>query len=196
MSARRSLRAAFLLASTLSAAQAGAAFRCDSTSTLTLLGVDTKASRALYAVPQPGGTGWLLEADLAGGSARAWPAREGVAAFGESTGPGSGLGGVRCGEGCLQVASFRDGVWYRLGEPLLASSAVTLHLAWDRGGRPWAVQHALAGASVTATAYRLEGTDWVAKGALPVRAIGNPGAAPAPAGEEGVTSGDVTFTAA
>jgi hypothetical protein len=58
------------------------------------------------------------------------------------------------------------------------------------------ILHALAGSSTSATAYRLEDGDWVSKGALSVRAVGNPGAAPAPAGEDGVTSGDGLFTAA
>jgi len=192
---RALLTASLLIAGALAAARGEADLHCDSTTTLTLLGVDTKASRALYAVAQSAGAGWLLEADLAGGAARAWPAPAGVAAFGESTGPGGLLAGVRCGEKCLQVAKFRDGAWYRLGEPLLASDTATLHLAWDRAGAPWAVLHALAGGAVNATAYRLEGKDWVSKGAMSVRAVGNPGASPAPVGEEGVSSGDGVFTA-
>ena len=185
------------LAAALLAAPAQGAFRCDSTSTLTLLGVDTAASRALYVLPQSGGVpGWLIEADFAGGKARAWPSAAGVAPFGESTGPGAVLAGTRCGAKCLQVARFRDGAWYRLGEPLLAPESATLHLAWDRGGAPWVVLHALAGSSISATAYRLEGGDWVSKGALSVRAVSNPGAAPAPPGEDGVTTGDGLFTAA
>jgi len=183
-------------AAALVAAPAHAAFRCDSSSTLTLLGVDTGTSRALYAVPQTdGGPRWLLEADFASGKARAWPSPEGAAPFGESTGPGAAIAGTRCGAKCLQVVRFRDGAWQPLGEPLLSPESATLHLAWDRGGAPWVVLHALAGSSISATAYRLEGGDWVSKGALSVRAVGNPGAAPAPPGEDGVTTGDGLFTA-
>ena len=80
---------------------------------------------------------------LRGGAVRAWPAPAGAATFGGSTGPGAVLAGVRCGPKCLQVVRFRDGAWQRLGEPLLASETATLHLAWDRGGAPWVVLHAL-----------------------------------------------------
>ncbi|HEV8238551.1 MAG TPA: hypothetical protein VGS57_04205 [Thermoanaerobaculia bacterium] len=184
------------LAAALAAEPAIAAFRCDSTTTLTLLGVDTGASRALYALAQSDGSaGWLLEADFPAGKARVWPAPNGAAPFGESTGPGAVLAGTRCGPKCLQIVRFRDGGWQPLGEPLLATESATLHLAWDRAGAPWVVLHALAGSSVSATAYRLEGGDWVSKGALSVRAVGNPGAVPAPVGEEGVTSGDGVFSA-
>jgi hypothetical protein len=184
------------LAGIVAAPPARAAFRCDSATTLTLLGIDTKARRALFALAPGGGAGWLLEADFAAGAARAWPAADGPAPFGASTGPGPVLAASRCGEKCLQVVRFADGAWQRLGEPLLAPESATIHLAWDRGGAAWVVLHALGGAGINATAYRLEGGDWASKGAAAVRAVGTPGAAPAPKGEEGITSGDAVFSAA
>jgi hypothetical protein len=184
------------LAVLLAVPPARAAFRCDSTTTLTLLGVDTQAKRALFALSPGGGAGWLLEADLAAGAARAWPSPDGPAPFGASTGPGAVLAASRCGAKCLQVLRFEDGAWQRVGEPLLAPERATVHLAWDRAGAPWVVLHALAGSGLNATAYRFEGGDWTSKGAAAVRAVGTPGAAPAPAGESGITSGDVVFAAA
>ncbi len=176
---------------------AAAAFRCDSTTTLTPIAVDTTARRVLFGLPQQsGGASWLLEADLATPSVRAWR-EEGVPTrFSGSIGPGPLLAASRCGDSCLQVVRFRDGAWEPLGEPLLASQATTVYLTWDRAGAPWTVLHAFAGGTgASATAYRLEGSDWVSKGGLTVHAVGSPGAAPAPTGEDGVTSGDGLFTA-
>jgi hypothetical protein len=184
------------LAGLFAVTPASAAFRCDSATTLTLLGVDTQARRALFALSPAGGAAWLLEGDFAAGAARAWPAPDGPAPFGNSTGPGAVLAASRCGEKCLQVVRFDDGVWHRLGEPLLASESATVHLAWDRAGAPWVVLHALGGTGINATAYRLEGGDWASKGAAAVRAVGTPGAAAAPAGEEGIASGDAVFAPA
>jgi hypothetical protein len=191
----RLLGVAFLVAVSSPAA---AAFRCDSTTALTVVGIDTEAERVLFALPQTVDVpGWLVEADMRAGAARAWPEEKPAARFGGSSGPGAVLAATRCGDHCLQVVRFRAGTWQPLGEPLLVSDATTLHLTWDRAGAPWVVMHALSGPyAVEATAYRLEGSDWLSKGALRVRAVGHPGAAPAPPGEEGVTSGDGLFSTA
>ncbi|HEV8630117.1 MAG TPA: hypothetical protein VGV61_07355, partial [Thermoanaerobaculia bacterium] len=195
-----SLSIALLLAAAATvAASASAAFRCDSTTALTFVGIDTSAQRALFALPEEAGRpAWLIEADLRQGSARAWPEQRAGARFAGSSGPGPVLAASRCGEQCLQVLRFRDGAWQRLGETLLASQANTVNLTWDRGGEPWVVLHRLAAkdGSIAAAAYRLEGHDWVSKGSQPVQGVGNPGAAPAPPGEEGVVSGDGVFRSA
>jgi hypothetical protein len=191
-----------LLAS--AAAPLHAAFRCDSNTALTPIGVDTQAQHVLFALPPRSGAAgperWVLDVDLARGVARASlpvTGESGEAPFAGSTGPGPVLAAVRCGAKCLQVVRFRDGAWHRLGEPLLASDASTVHLTWDRAGAAWAVLHAIdKSGGVAATAYRLDGADWASKGAALVRAVGNPGAAPAPAGEQGITSGDVVFASA
>jgi hypothetical protein len=192
-----------LLLLVASAAPASAAFRCDSNTGLTTIGVDTQARRALFALPPTAGVDgperWVLEADLERGAARAWLPVAGAGAeapFAGSIGPGPVLAAMRCGAACLQVVRFREGVWQRLGEPLLAPDAATVHLTWDRDGAAWAVLHALGKSGLTATAYRLDGADWKSKGALAVRAVGTPGAAPAPAGEPGITSGDAVFAPA
>jgi hypothetical protein len=193
----RPLAAAFALALAVAAAPALGAFRCDSTTALTLVGLDTAAGRAVFALPiSTGAPTWLVEADLVAGTARGWQeAASASSRFGGSTGPGPVLAATRCGAQCVQVVRFRGGVWERAGEPLLASQASTLDLTWDRAGSPWAVLHTMGKkGAVTATAYRLENGDWVSKGALVVHGVGSPGAVAAPAGEVGVTSGDGSFT--
>jgi hypothetical protein len=177
-----------------------AALRCDSSTPLTLLGVDTRAQRALFAVPARGSDeGWLLEADFAAGEVGAWPQTAGR--FGGSTGPGPVLAGTRCGDGCVQVVAFREGVWRPVGEPILAPDSASLQGTWDRSGAAWLVLHALSrgapgeAASVIATAYRLQDGDWESRGALAVD-TGSLAVYPAPPGEEGVVCGDVRFEAA
>lgn len=198
---RQARRLVLTLAALAASSSAHGAFRCDSTTALTLVGLDTQAERALFALPQTvGEAGWLIEADFRAGAAGAWPEAHPAARFGGSIGPGAVLAATRCGDHCLQVVRFRDGAWQPLGEPLLASDATTLHLTWDREGAPWAVMHAVSGeraaAKVTASGYRLQGSDWDSRGATEVHAVGSPGAVPAPPGEEGVVSGDASFTAA
>jgi hypothetical protein len=188
------------LATLLPCVPAQAAFRCDSTTALTLVGLDTEAERALFALPQEeGSAGWLIDADFKARKARAWPEPVPTTRFAGSSGPGAVLAATRCGDQCVQVLRFRDGVWQPIGEPMLASDLTTLHLTWDREGAPWAVLHTASGEKakrrVVATAYRLRGGDWQSEGAVEVRAIGTPGAVPAPPGEEGITSGDALFAA-
>jgi hypothetical protein len=200
--ARRSLLAACSLA-VLAAPLAAATLRCDSATALTLLGVDTRAQRALFAVPARGGaSGWLIEADFGAGAATAWPEAVSAGRFGGSTGPGPVLAGSRCGERCLQVIAFREGSWRPVGEPLLASATASVQGAWDRSGAAWLVLQSLGPRSsrregeglVSATAYRLESGDWRSKGALAVHGIGSPAVYAAPPGEEGVVCGDGQFT--
>jgi hypothetical protein len=180
-----------------------AGLRCDSATALTLLGVDTRAQRALFAVPARGdASGWLIEADFDAGEATAWPESVSGGRFGGSTGPGPVLARTRCGESCLQVIAFRDGSWRPVGEPLLVPATASVHGAWDRSGAAWLVLLSLGSRSspgqgealVSATAYRLENGDWRSKGALAVHGIGSPAVYPAPPGEEGVVCGNGQFT--
>ena len=173
------------------AAPAGAQPSCDSSTALTLLGLDTRAQRALFMLPASGGKPWVLELDLQADAATAFPDPGAENRFGGSTGPGPVIAASRCGERCLQPVVFRGGRWERLGEPLLASSTMTFHATWDRAGVPWIVLHSFAdGAGTAAKAYRLEAGDWSSEGGLSIRGVGSPGAYPAPAGEAGIVSGD------
>ena len=196
--ARPRLAVACLLAFAAAfAPAAGAAPRCDSNTALTLLGLDTAAQRALFMLPIPdSGAGWILELDLAKKTATAWPDADPSGHFGGSTGPGAVIAARRCGDRCLQPVVFRGGRWETLGEPLLASATMTFHATWDRKGAPWVVLHARAGEStVAAKAYRFEGGDWRSEGGLSIEEVGSPGVYAAPAGEEGVVSGDGVFAA-
>jgi hypothetical protein len=196
--APRRLVCLFVAAAGAAAAPLAAALHCDSTTALTVVGIDTRGERVVFAIPGEGdGPAWLVEADFAGRAARAWPDPREARRFAGSNGPGAVLAATRCGAKCLQVVRFGEGAWKPLGEPLLASEATTVHLTWDRAGAAWLVLHAFAGGgAASATAYRLEGGDWVSKGGQSVHAVGNPGAGPAPPGEEGITSGDSQFSAA
>lgn len=176
---------------------AGAALpRCDSSTPLTLVGLDTRERRALFSPPPSGDAGWIIELDLESETATAWPDSAADGRFGGSTGPGPVIAASRCGDRCLQPVVFRAGRWERLGEPLLASTTMTYHATWDRRGTPWIVLHTWADTAGTAAkAYRLDGSDWRSEGGMSVHAVGSPGVYPAPEGEDGVVSGDGQFVA-
>ena len=178
----------------LAAAPAAAAFRCDSTTALTLIGLDTRAAHALFALPQNGSEPpWLLDADLAKGSARA--VQETTARrFGGSRGPGPILAGQRCGERCLQVVRWGDGGWAPVGKSLTAPEASTLHLTYDGEGTPWAAVQTIGEKDAVVAAILLfdEGK-WSMLGSFTVHGVGSSGLLPAPKGERGVTFGDAAF---
>ena len=194
---RRLLAATLLTLATGLPSPGAAVPRCDSTTALTLLGLDTKAQRALFTLPAgDGAQPWILELDLQADRATAWPDTGASDRFGGSTGPGPVIAARRCGERCLQPVVFRGGRWERLGEPLLASAAMTFHATWDRAGTPWLVLHSWAdGAGTAAKAYRLDSGDWRSEGGLSIKGVGSPGAYPAPAGVPGIVSGDGHFVA-
>jgi len=186
---------AAVLAASFGRVTAAAMERCDSTTPLTIVGVDTRAERLLLAPPVKGDApGWLFELDLRNASASAWPEPDPTARFAGSSGPGPILAARRCGEQCLQIVRFEGGAWQPLGEPLLASAGDTVNATWDADGNAWVVLHGARGPQgIAAQAYRLAGRDWKSAGSLPVSAVGNPGALAAPAGESGVVSGNGQF---
>jgi hypothetical protein len=171
--------------------------QCDSSTALTLVGVDTKARTALFSLAGTrGAPPWLVELDLVKVTATARPDTATGDRFGGSTGPGPVIAARRCGDRCLQPVAYRSGRWEALGEPLLTSPTMTFHATWDRSGSAWVVLHALAGESgVAAKAYRLDRGDWRNEGGLSVRGVGSPGIYPAPASEAGIVTGDGRFAA-
>ncbi len=128
---------------------------CDSTTALTVIGMDTEAGRVLIAVAAPGGgTGsWIVVLDSAGAAgttgagtegaaggsvvreAHAWPEQPG-GRVGGSVGPGPVLALQPCGANCLQPVRFDGGHWQPLGEPLNLPSASTAAATYDSSGAP------------------------------------------------------------
>lgn len=170
---------------------------CDAYTPLTLIGVDTKAGSALFAMPsgQPEIPGWIVELEALAGVARLYPDWREQRRFGGSIAPGPVLVLGRCGSDCLQLSSWREGAWREVGEPLTAASSATAYPARDGDGVPWVVLHRPTDEPgvVLAEAYRLTGGQWTAQGRLPVAAVGSP-AVTAAAGA-GVLSGSGRFLA-
>ena len=156
---------------------------CDAYTALTLIGVDTAESVALFAMPskQEEIPAWIVELRAMDGVARLHPDWRVRRRFGGSIAPGPVLVFGRCGSDCLQVMSWRDGGWHEVGEPLAAASSATAYPTRDGDGVPWVVLHRPTDESgvVLAEAYRLTGAQWSAQGRLPVAAVGSPAAAPA-----------------
>jgi hypothetical protein len=195
---------------------AGAGAICDSTTALTVIGMDTEAGRVLIAVAGPGGgTGsWIVALDSAGGAgtigagteaaaggsavreAHAYPEQPG-GRFGGSVGPGRVLALQPCGANCLQPVRFDGGHWQPFGEALNLPSASTAAATYDSSGAPWLVAHTTANQEglVNAIAFRYEGSQWKGHGSLAVTAVGQPQAVPAPQRRDGVISGTGMFSA-
>ncbi len=189
---------------------------CDSTTALTVIGMDTETGHVLIAVAAPGGgTGsWIVALDSAGAAgataggteggtggsavreARAYPEQPG-GRFGGSVGPGPVLALQPCGANCLQAVRFDRGHWQPLGEPLNLPSASTAAATYDSSGAPWLVAHTGANQEglVNAIAFRYEGSQWKSHGSLAVTAVGQPQAVPAPQRRDGVISGTGIFSA-
>jgi hypothetical protein len=188
---------------------------CDSTTTLTVIGMDTEAGRVLIAVAAPGGgTGsWIVALDSAGAAGATAGGAEGAAGgsvreahaypeqpggrFGGSVGPGPVLTLQPCGANCLQPVRFDGGHWQPLGEPLNLPSASTVAATYDSSGAPWLVAHTGANQEglVNAIAFRYEANQWKSRGSLAVTAVGQPQAVPAPQRRDGVISGTGLFSA-
>ena len=187
---------------------------CDSTTALTVVGMDTEAGRVLIAVAGPGGGpgSWIVALDIAGApagaategaaggsalrEAHAWPEQPG-GRFGGSVGPGPVLALQPCGANCLQPVRFGDGHWQPLGEPMNLPSASTAAATYDSSGAPWLVAHTAANQEglVQALAFRYEGSQWKSHGSLAVTAVGQPQAVPAPQRRDGVITGTGLFSA-
>jgi hypothetical protein len=189
---------------------------CDSTTALTVIGMDTEAGRVLIAVAAPGGgTGsWIVVLDSAGAAGTTGGGTEGTAGgsavreahaypgqpggrFGGSVGPGPVLAVQPCGANCLQPVRFDSGHWQPLGEPMNLPSASTVAATYDSSGAPWLVAHTGANQEglVQALAFRYEGSQWKSHGSLAVTAVGQPQAVPAPQRRDGVISGTGMFSA-
>jgi hypothetical protein len=189
---------------------------CDSTTALTVIGMDTEAGRVLIAVAGAGGgTGsWIVALDSAGAANATGGGTEGAAGgsavreahaypeqpggrFGGSVGPGPVLALQPCGANCLQPVRFDGGRWQPLGEPLNLPSASTAAATYDSSGAPWLVVHTGANQEglVNAIAFRYEGSEWKSHGSLAVTAVGQPQAVPAPQRRDGVISGTGLFSA-
>jgi len=178
---------------------------CDSTTTLTAIGMDTDSGLVLFAVAGKGGEAgtWIVALAGAaageGGAAReahAYPERSG-AHFGGSVGPGPVLAVEPCGPDCLQPVRFDHGAWQPLGDALHLPSASTVAATYDATGAPWLMAHtATAEKTLTkAFSFRYEGHAWKSHGGLEVTALGQPQVAPAPQRRDGVLSGTGLFSA-
>lgn len=192
-------RAAVVLALSLGALPAAAAPPiCDSSTELTLIGMDTASGRTLFSIAaaRDGQPGWLVELDGDGREARVWP-DEPKGRYGGSIGPGPVLAAAPCGPSCLQPVRWNAGTWEPVGEPLAAPAASTVSSTYDQTGAPWFLLHgAMSKAGQKqAWAFRLEGRQWIDRGSILVAAVGQPAALPAPQRKDGILSGTGLFSA-
>jgi hypothetical protein len=166
--------------------------RCDATTTLTLVGVDTASRSALFGLS---GGGWV-EVTL-GDTSRARLVSLGAAPLAAaSQGAGPLFVVQSCGASCLQPARLQDGVLAPLGEEITAPASATVTALYDSGGTAWIVLHERAGqASLTARTFRLQDRDWKASGTRRVTDAGTPGAVPIPGKQAGIVSGTGRFQA-
>ena len=176
---------------------------CDSSSELTVIGMDTASGLMLFALAGTGagtgaaaGGGWVVGIDGAGREAHAYPERSGNR-FGGSVGPGAIVAVEPCGPECLQPVRWHDDSWQPLGDSLTVPSGSTLAATYDESGAPWLVAHAAGtrDGEYKAWSFRYEGRQWKSHGSLTVAAVGQPQAVPAPQASDGVTSGTGLFTA-
>jgi hypothetical protein len=173
---------------------------CDSTTALTLIGMDTESGLMLFAVAGAGGGAgsWVVELDGAGRAtaAHAYPERPG-GRFGGSVGPGPLLALEPCGANCLRPVRWREGAWQPLGGTLTMPSGATVAATYDEAGAPWLVAHTPTSreGQFQASAFRFESGAWKSRGGLTVTAVGEPQAVPAPQRRDGVLSGTGLFSA-
>ncbi|HEX9942779.1 MAG TPA: hypothetical protein VGG03_12225 [Thermoanaerobaculia bacterium] len=170
---------------------------CDGSTVLTLVGMDTSTGRMLFSVPlNDGKSFWLVELDGEGREARAWP-DDPKGRFSGSVGPGPVLAARPCGPSCLQPVRWQDGSWEPLGESLAAPTASTAAPTYDQTGAPWFLLYGPGSAAgqEKAWAFRLIGREWRNRGSIPVAAVGQPPALPAPQRKDGVLSGTGLFSA-
>jgi hypothetical protein len=189
------LAAAALMIATSAPAHAAT---CDSTTALTLIGMDTESGLMVFAMAVSGGAAgsWTVELDGAGREAHAYPERAG-SHFGGSVGPGPVLAVESCGSDCLQPVRWGHGAWQPLGDSLAIPAASTIASTYDGTGAPWLVAHAATTqeGQVQAWSFRYEGREWKRRGGLAVTAVGQPQVVPAPQRRDGVISGTGLFSA-
>jgi len=191
--------AAVALALCLAAASPAAAAPpiCDGSAILTLIGMDTSTGRTLFSMPATGGkASWLVELDGDGREARIWR-DEPKGRFSGSVGPGPVMAVHPCGTSCLQPVRWQEGVWQPVGDSIAAPAAVTASPTYDQSGTPWFLLHSQSSAAgeEKAWAFRLTGQEWRNRGSMPVVAVGQPSALPAPQRKDGVLSGTGLFSA-
>jgi hypothetical protein len=193
------LRSLFLaLAISSVPAEAASGPECGLAAGIDLVGLDTAAGEALFALSAAEGDGSYLVA-WRQGSKRARLLREPKEAgrFGGSIGPGAVFAFAACGRGCLQPLALEPAGWEPLGESILAPQAATVHGTYDLAGTPWVVIHGTSPRAgfMTAWAFRLVGREWRPSGRLEVTAAAAPGALPAPWYPAAVVSGSGLFAA-
>jgi hypothetical protein len=202
LSSHRQRSAVAFLALALSGALpgicAGAVPICDSSTDLTMVGMDTSTGRTLFSLApgREGQTGWLVELDGDGREARAWP-DDPQGRYGGSVGPGPVLAARPCGPSCLQPVHWAEGDWEPVGEPLAAPTASTANSTYDQTGAPWFLLHGAAktAGQEQAWAFRFENRQWRDRGSIVVAAVGQPAALPAPQRKDGVLTGTGLFSA-
>jgi hypothetical protein len=195
MTGRRLLLALLgCLAAALPAAAQGPA--CGSNNPLTLLGIDTTSGTMLFSAAPGSGAPWLIELNGAGDRARVLPDNA-KGRFGGSVGPGPVLAVTPCGEGCLQPVAWTGSAWAPLGKTLHVPTATTVSSTYDRSGTAWILIQSPAqpDGSAQVEAFHLNGQDWEKRGAMAVRAVGEPPALPAPQRKDGVLVGTGLFSA-
>ncbi len=176
----------------------GAPTICDSSTALTLIGMDTSSGRTLFSVPPlaAGQPSWIVELDGDGREAHAWP-DDPKGRYGGSVGPGPVIAVVPCGPSCIQPVRWNAGTWEAMGDPLSAPTASTADPTYDQTGAPWFLLHGVSGTAgqEQAWAFRYEGRDWRSRGSMVVAAVGQPPALPAPQRKDGVLTGTGLFSA-
>ncbi len=174
---------------------------CGPYTPLTLIGLDTAASTALFAMAATdahagaGIQGWMVELRVADAQVQLYPDWKKQPRLGGSVGPGPVLTAASCGAGCLQLQAWQGGGWQRLGPPLTVPTDATAFTARDGGGDPWVVAHqptAYPG-QPRATAWRLAGGRWSERGSRVVAGVGAPAARPQPGTTDAVVTGSGRF---
>jgi hypothetical protein len=171
---------------------------CDSTTAVTLIGIDTTTGRMLFSVAPlgPHDKPWIAELAADGSSARAVAAPP-PGLFSGSVGPGPVLAAVPCGRDCLQPMRWEGKTWNPLGDQVTVPSAANLSMTYDATGSAWLLLQGPAAPNglVKTWAWSLEGKEWTSHGSLDVTAVGQPPVLPAAARRAGVISGSGLFSA-
>jgi len=171
---------------------------CDSSTAVTLIGIDTTTGRMLFSVAPlgPKSRRWLVELTADGATARAF-ADPPPGLFSGSVGPGPVIAAVPCGKSCLQPLRWQGDSWKPAGEPLTTPAVANLSTTYDASGAPWVLlQGPASQAGLLKTwAYTLVGREWKSRGAMEVTGVGQPSALPAPQRKDGVLSGTGLFSA-